>query len=114
MSGGGGKAIAYLIETAKKQKNTLLVNSTPIVIRSLQGVFSQSFRDLILISSVIADYGVLVAKKGSKYQIWADVHAAFKKNPRSVKIAGGSSRGSMDHLVAAQIFKASRRRSKST
>ena len=46
--GGGGKAIAYIIETAKKQKNTLLVNSTPIVIRSLQGVFPQSFRDLKL------------------------------------------------------------------
>ena len=43
--GGGGKAIAYIIETAKKQKNTLMVNSTPIVIRSLQGVFPQSFRD---------------------------------------------------------------------
>ncbi len=105
--GGGGKAIAYLIETAKKQKNTLLVNSTPIVIRSLQGVFPQSFRDLTLISSVIADYGVLVVKKDSKYKTWADVSAAFNKNPRSIKVAGGSSRGSMDHLVAAQIFKAS-------
>jgi putative tricarboxylic transport membrane protein len=104
--GGGGKAIAYIIETAKKQKNTLLVNSTPIVIRSLQGVFPQSFRDLTLVSSVVADYGVLVVKKDSKYNSWADVKAAFDKNPRKVKIAGGSSRGSMDHLVAAQIFKA--------
>jgi putative tricarboxylic transport membrane protein len=104
--GGGGKAIAYLIETAKKQKNTLMVNSTPIVIRSLQGVFPQSFRDLTLVSSVVADYGVLVVKPDSKFQTWADVKVAFDKNPRKVKIAGGSSRGSMDHLVAAQIFKA--------
>ena len=104
--GGGGKAIAYLIETAKKQQNTLMVNSTPIVIRSLQGVFPQSFRDLTLVSSVVADYGVLVVKNDSKYQSWADVKAAFDKSPRNVKIAGGSSRGSMDHLVAAQIFKA--------
>jgi len=104
--GGGGKAIAYIIETAKKQKNTLMVNSTPIVIRSLQGVFPQSFRDLTLVGSVIADYGVLVVRKDSKFKTWADVQAAFKKNPRKVKVAGGSSRGSMDHLVAAQIFKA--------
>ncbi len=104
--GGGGKAIAYLIETAKKQKNTLMVNSTPIVIRSLQGVFPQSFRDLTLVASVVADYGVLVVRKDSKYKTWADVNAAFKKNPKDVKVAGGSSRGSMDHLVAAQIFKA--------
>ena len=104
--GGGGKAIAYIIETAKKQQNTLMVNSTPIVIRSLQGVFPQSFRDLTLVSSVVADYGVLVVKKDSKYNSWQDVKAAFDKSPRKVKIAGGSSRGSMDHLVAAQIFKA--------
>jgi putative tricarboxylic transport membrane protein len=45
-------------------------------------------------------------KPDSKFQTWADIKAAFDKNPRKVKIAGGSSRGSMDHLVAAQIFKA--------
>jgi putative tricarboxylic transport membrane protein len=104
--GGGGKAIAYMIETASKQQDTLMVNSTPIVIRSLQGVFPQSFRDLSLISAVVADYGVLVVAKDSKYKSWADVKAAFDKDPTALKIAGGSSRGSMDHLVAAQIFKA--------
>jgi putative tricarboxylic transport membrane protein len=104
--GGGGKAIAYMIETASKQQDTLMVNSTPIVIRSLQGVFPQSFRDLTLISAVVADYGVLVVAKDSKYKSWADVKAAFDKDPTGLKIAGGSSRGSMDHLVAAQIFKA--------
>jgi len=104
--GGGGKAIAHIIETAAKQKNTMMVNSTPIVIRSLQGVFPQSFRDLSLIASVIADYQVLVVKPDSKFKTWDDVKKAFKANPKSVKIAGGSSRGSMDHLVAAQIFQA--------
>lgn len=104
--GGGGTAIAYLIETAQKQENTLMINSTPIVIRSLQGVFPQSFRDLSLVSAVVADYGVLVVAADSKYKSWADVKASFEKNPTALKIAGGSSRGSMDHLVAAQIFKA--------
>jgi len=104
--GGGGKAIAYIIKTASKQKNTIMVNSTPIVIRSLQGVFPQSFRDLSLVGSVIADYQVLVVKPDSKFKNWDDVLKAFKTNPRNVKVAGGSSRGSMDHLVAAQIFQA--------
>jgi len=104
--GGGGKAIAYLIETASKQKNTVMVNSTPIVIRSLQGVFPQSFRDLSLVASVIADYQVLAVKPDSKFKNWNDVKKAFKENPKALKIAGGSSRGSMDHLVAAQIFQA--------
>jgi putative tricarboxylic transport membrane protein len=32
--GGGGKAIGYLIENAASNHGTLMVNSTPIVIRS--------------------------------------------------------------------------------
>ncbi len=104
--GGGGKAIAHLIETASRQQNTMMVNSTPIVIRSLQGIFPQSFRDLTLIASVVADYGVLVVNPDSKYKTWADLEKAYKANPGAVKIAGGSSRGSMVHLVAAQIFQA--------
>lgn len=104
--GGGGKAIAYLIETADKQQNTMMVNSTPIVIRSLQRIFPQSFRDLSLIASVVADYQVLVVRADSDYKTWEDVLKDFKKDPKNVNIAGGSSRGSMDHLVAAQIFQA--------
>ena len=37
--GGGGKAIGYLIENSKSNHGTLMVNSTPIVIRSLTKVF---------------------------------------------------------------------------
>ena len=37
--GGGGKAIGYLIENSKSNHGTLMVNSTPIIIRSLTKVF---------------------------------------------------------------------------
>lgn len=37
--GGGGVAIGYMIENAESLEGTLMVNSTPIVIRSLTGVF---------------------------------------------------------------------------
>ena len=74
--GGGGKAIAHLIETAKKQQNTLMVNSTPIVIRSLQKVFPQSFRDLTPIAAVIADYGAFVVRPDSPLTSWDGVLAA--------------------------------------
>lgn len=103
--GGGGKAIAHLIETANRQTDTLMVNSTPIVIRSLSGIFPQSFRDLTPIAATIADYGAIVVNKESKYTSWDQVVADFKTDPRSVKIAGGSARGSMDHLVIAAAFK---------
>jgi len=104
--GGGGKALNHLISTAKRQQGTLLVNSTPIIIRSLQGVFPQSFRDTTPIAAVIADYAAFVVPKDSKYKSWKEVIADFKKNPSSVKIAGGSVKGSMDHLVPAMAIEA--------
>jgi len=104
--GGGGKAIAHLIETAGQQNDTLMVNSTPIVIRSLSKVFPQSFRDLTPVAATIGDYGAFVVRNDSPYTSFNQVVADFRENPRSVKIAGGSARGSMDHLVAAQAFKA--------
>ena len=104
--GGGGKALNHLISTAKRQKGTLMVNSTPIIIRSLQGVFPQSFRDLTPIAAVIADYAAFVVPNNSKLKSWNEVIAAFKKDPRSVKIAGGSVKGGMDHLVPAMAVEA--------
>ncbi|OED42992.1 transporter [Endozoicomonas sp. (ex Bugula neritina AB1)] len=104
--GGGGIAIAHLIETASQQKNTLMVNSTPIVIRSLSKVFPQSYRDLTPIATTIGDYGAFVVRKDSPYTSFKQVADDFREKPRSVKIAGGSARGSMDHLVAAQAFQA--------
>jgi putative tricarboxylic transport membrane protein len=104
--GGGGKALNHIISTAHRQQNTLLVNSTPIIIRSLTGVFPQSFRDLTPIAAVIADYAALVVPKKSKYQSLDQLLTDFKKDPRSVKIAGGSVKGGMDHLVPAMIIQA--------
>ncbi|UXI03197.1 tripartite tricarboxylate transporter substrate binding protein [Photobacterium sp. TY1-4] len=104
--GGGGKAIAYLIKTAEQSQDTLMVNSTPIVIRSLAKVFPQSFRDLTPIAATVGDYAAFVVAKDSKYQSFTQLVDDYKKDPRSVSVAGGSARGSMDHLVAALAFKA--------
>lgn len=104
--GGGGKALNHLISTARRQHGTLMVNSTPIIIRSLQGVFPQSFRDTTPIAAVIADYAAFVVPQKSKYQSWKTVIDDFKKDPMSVKIAGGSVKGSMDHLVPAMAVEA--------
>lgn len=104
--GGGGKAIAHLIETADQAHGTLMVNSTPIVIRSLSKVFPQSFRDLTPVAATIGDYAAFVVPAESKYQTFTQVVEDYHKDPRSIAVAGGSARGSMDHLVAAMAFKA--------
>ncbi len=104
--GGGGKAINYLIENAKSQHGTLMVNSTPIVIRSLVGRFPHNFRDLTMIAGTIGDYAALVVRADSPIKTFKDLAAKYKADPKSVKVGGGSVPGGMDHLVAAMIFKA--------
>jgi len=99
--GGGGKAIAYMIEAADRLDNTLMVNSTPIIVRSLTGVFPQSFRDLTPIAAVVAEYAAFAVPADSPYQSFTDVVNAVKADPNSVKFGGGSVRGGMDHIVAA-------------
>jgi putative tricarboxylic transport membrane protein len=104
--GGGGKAIGYLIENAESQYGTLMVNSTPIVIRSLTGVFPHNFRDLTLVSGTIGDYAAMVVGKDSPINSMADLIAAYDANPGGTAIGGGSVPGGMDHLVAAMVMEA--------
>ncbi len=104
--GGGGKAIAHLIETADQQEGTMMVNSTPIIVRSLTKVFPQSFRDLTPVAATIADYGAFIVKADSPIKNWSDVVEGFRKNPRKMKFAGGSAKGSLDHLVPAAAIEA--------
>ncbi|MBG6209987.1 putative tricarboxylic transport membrane protein [Labrenzia sp. EL_126] len=104
--GGGGKAIGYLIENADSNHGTLMVNSTPIVIRSLTGVFPQNFRDLTLVAGTIGDYAALVVPADSSVKDVNGLIDAFKADPAGTAIGGGSVPGGMDHLVAAMVFQA--------
>ncbi len=107
--GGGGKAIGYLIENAESNEGTLMVNSTPIVIRSLTGVFPQSFRDLTLVAGTIGDYAAIVVGKDSAINNMGDLVAAYDADPAATAIGGGSVPGGMDHLVAAMAMEAAGR-----
>ena len=109
--GGGGKALAFMINT--QPKNTVLVQSTPLVLRSITrhegyvtGSGVLSYKDVTPIAGVIGDYGAIAVAKNSPYKNFKDVVDAYKKDPKSIKMAGGSVRGSMDHLIGALAFQA--------
>lgn len=104
--GGGGKAMVYLIDNARSNHGTLLVNSAPMIIRGLSGEVKQTFRDLTPIAAVLGDYAALVVKKDSPIQSMADFLAAFKADPNKVAVGGGSVPGGMDHLVASLVLEA--------
>jgi putative tricarboxylic transport membrane protein len=104
--GGGGVAIRYMIDNAESLDNAMMVNSTHIVIRSLTGVFPQSFRDLTLVAGTIGDYAALVVNTDSDIESLDDLLAAYRADPNSMSIGGGSVPGGMDHLVAALVMEA--------
>lgn len=104
--GGGGVAIAYLIENAESLQDTMMVNSTPIVIRSLTGVFPQSFRDLTLVAGTIGDYAAIVVPADSAIASMDDLLAAYREQGEDFAVGGGSVPGGMDHLVAAMVMQA--------
>ncbi|MAV47934.1 MAG: tripartite tricarboxylate transporter substrate binding protein [Alphaproteobacteria bacterium TMED89] len=103
--GGGGVAIGHLIENADSMHGTLMVNSTPIVIRSLQGVFPYNFSDLTMIAGTIGDFGALVVTPGSATTL-ADLVAAYNADSSSIAMGGGSVPGGMDHLIGAMVMNA--------
>lgn len=103
---GGAKAVAHMIETAEQNQHVLMVNSTPIVARSLMPVFQQSWRDLTPVAAVIGDYGIVAVRQDSEFANLEELFVALRKAPRAVKLAGGSNRGGLDHLIAAAMFRA--------
>ena len=109
--GGGGKALAYLINN--EPENTVLVQSTPLVLRSItrhkgyvKGTGTLSYKDVMPIAGVIGDYGAIVVANDSPIKNFKDAVDAYKADPSSIKMAGGSVRGSMDHLIGALAFQA--------
>lgn len=102
--GGGGVALAYL-QQRKSDPYTVAVYSPPLLLINLTGQTKLSYKNTAPIARLISDYGAFAVPKNSKYNSISEVMEALKKDPKSVKIGGLSSPGSMDHvqfLIAAK------------
>ena len=99
--GGGGRALSQYLENRSRYQDAVLVNSTPLIVRSLQGLFPQSFRNLTPIAGLIADYGIFVVRADDPISTWGQLSTTFKSHPSTVVVGGGSVRGSLDHIVLA-------------
>lgn len=96
--GGGATGLAYLIEK-KGDPYTINVYSPPLLLIALNGQTKQSYKETTPIAQIMTDYAVFAVKADSKYQTIKEVMEAAKKDPKSVKVGGGSAPGSMDHLA---------------
>jgi putative tricarboxylic transport membrane protein len=103
--GGGAVNLAYM-QTQKGKANMISVYSPPILLTNLTGASKYSYKDTTPLARLITDYGAFVVSKESKYNSIQQVMEALKKDPKSVKIGGTSSAGSMDHIQFLMIAKA--------
>ncbi len=102
--GGGGIALTY-IQRKKGDPYLLTVFSPPLILINLTGQSKLGYNDVTPIAMLINDFGAFGVPKDSRFNTVQEVFEAIKKDPKSVKIGGTSSMGSMDHiqfLVAAK------------
>lgn len=103
--GGGGVALAYMQER-KGNPYEIVVYSPPLLLINLTGQTQLSYENVTPIAMLINDFGAFAVPKNSPYKTINDVMEALKKDPKSVKIGGASSPGSMDHMQFLQAAKA--------
>lgn len=103
--GGGGVVALTYMQRKKGDPYSLVVYSPPLILINLTGQSKLGFKDITPLAMLINDFGAFAVPKNSKYSSINEVFEAIKKDPKSVKIGGTSSLGSMDHiqfLVAAK------------
>ncbi len=103
--GGGAVGLAYMQEK-KGSPYHVIVYSPPLLLINLNGSTKLSYKDLTPLTRLIMDYGIFVVHPDSPYETINDVMEALKEDPKSVKIAGSSSPGSMDHIAFLKAAKA--------
>lgn len=104
--GAGGSVHLASLQEKPAADNILTVYSPPLILTKLSGTTDLNYEDVTPLARLIADYAVFVVKADSEYKSISDVMEALKENPKSVKIGGNSSAGSMDHLQFLIMAKA--------
>lgn len=103
---GGSRALMSLINDPERYQGTLMVQSTPLILRSLTGVYSKSWQDVTPIATMISAYQAVAVPASSSYNNINDLLAELRAMPAKVPIAGGSSLYSLDHLTLGLIAQA--------
>lgn len=97
--GGGGVVALEFLERNRGSDDVIAIYSPPINLIHLNGSTSMNHRENTTpIARLVVDYGIFAVRKDSPYQTLGQVMDALKADPRSVRVAGISAFGSMDHL----------------
>lgn len=102
---GGGRALIALSEGGPKMAGTMMIQSAAMTIRSISGEFTKSYRDVVPVMSLFAEYEAVVVAPNSPIKTLGDLLAELKAHPDEA-VAGGSSKWSLDKILAAKIYQA--------
>jgi putative tricarboxylic transport membrane protein len=103
---GGSRALMSLINDPERHQGTLMVQSTPLILRSLTGAYSKTWQDVTPVATMISAYQAVAVPASSPYENINQLLAELRAAPSHVPIAGGSSQFSLDHLTLGLIAQA--------
>jgi len=98
----GALGLAQFVNASKGDANALMVMGAVMLGGIITGKPPVSLSQATPIARLTSEYNVFVLPANSPHKSMADVIAQLKKDPGSVKWAGGS-RGSTEHIAAAMI-----------
>jgi putative tricarboxylic transport membrane protein len=98
----GAIGLAQFVNASKGDPNALMVMGAVMLGGEIRNKPPVSITQVTPIARLTTEYNVFVLPANSPYKTMADVVAAFKKDPGSVKWGGGSA-GSTEHIAIAMI-----------
>ncbi|WP_418320104.1 tripartite tricarboxylate transporter substrate binding protein [Piscinibacter sakaiensis] len=102
---GGAIGLAQFVNSNKGDPNALIVVSANTVTGILQTKAPVTLAQATPIARVFTEYNVIAVAKDSPYKNLGELIAALKKDPTSIKWAGGS-KGSVDHIGVIEMAQA--------
>lgn len=96
---GGGVAFARTVAQRSEDTNLLVAASPSTVLRLAQGQYgSLSESDVRWVGALGAEYGVLAVAADAPWQTLDDLLAAWRGDPASLVVSGGSAVAGQDHM----------------
>ncbi len=106
LEGAGGTVGLARTVNEKGNADLTMLMGLGVVGASYTNKSKATLTDTTPIAKLIEEYGAVMVPKDSPFKDINDLVAAWKKNPRSLSVGGGSSPGGPDHLFPMQLAQA--------
>lgn len=104
--GSGAVAIAHVVTKRKGDPYLLIAASPALTFTMALKRTPYYYRQVTPIAAISTDYGSIVVRKDSPYKTLKEFLDAFRKDPGSISVSGGSAPGGQDHVKFAKVVKA--------